>query len=69
MAKALGIANSHYSEVIHGKRQLPVKARCMAFEIGVPAEVLLQTRRTKFAYEDRQRRLLEAERKFKRMRK
>lgn len=53
MAKALGIAGSHYSEVISNKRQLPVKARCKAFEIGVPAEVLLQTPKTKKLYEQR----------------
>jgi transcriptional regulator with XRE-family HTH domain len=53
MATALGIANSHYSEIIHGKRGLPYHAACKAFEIGIPAEVLLQTRKTKREYERR----------------
>ena len=51
MAKALGLAASHYSEIIHGKRALPYKAACKAFEIGVPPDVLLQTRKTKRLYE------------------
>ena len=54
MAEALGIWNTHYSEIVNGKRRLGVMARCKAFEIGVPAEVLLQTPATKRAYEKRQ---------------
>ena len=53
MAQAIGIGKSHYSEVISGKRALPYKAACRAFEIGVPAEILLQTRKTKREYEKR----------------
>ena len=63
MAKALGIQRSHYNEVINGHRRLPVNARCKAFEIGVPAEVLLQTRKTKREYEKRQAEELAAERR------
>ena len=37
----LGISKSHYSEVIHGVRALPIKATKRAYAIGVPAEVLL----------------------------
>lgn len=53
MAAALGMRRSHYTEFTQGKRSLPVNARCKAFEIGVPAEVLLQTRVTKRNYEER----------------
>jgi antitoxin component HigA of HigAB toxin-antitoxin module len=38
----LGLQNSHYSEIINGKRKLPIGATKRAFAIGVPAEVLLQ---------------------------
>ena len=54
MAKALGLRRSHYSEIVHGKRRLPYRAVCKAFEIGVPASVLLQTRKTKREWEKRQ---------------
>ena len=37
----LGISRSHYSEVVHGVRDLPIKSVKRAFAIGVPAEVLL----------------------------
>lgn len=63
MARRLGLQRGHYSEFVKGKRRLPYKAMCLAFEMGVPAEVLLQTRRTKRAYEDRQRKLLADERR------
>ncbi len=42
MAVALGLAKSHYSEFVHGKRNLPLEARIKAYAIGVPAAVLLQ---------------------------
>lgn len=42
MAFELGMCLSHYSEFIHRKRPLPLKARIKAHKIGVPAEVLLQ---------------------------
>ena len=54
MAKALSIGLPHYVEFTKGKRRLPVKSRCKAFEIGVPAVVLLQTPKTKREYELRQ---------------
>lgn len=53
MAKALGLGRGHYSEIMQGKRGLPYRAACKAFEIGVPADVLLQTRKTKREYESR----------------
>lgn len=53
MAAALGLSRSHYSEVIRGKRGLPYRAACKAFEIGIPGDVLLQTRKTKREYERR----------------
>jgi hypothetical protein len=53
MAKALGLGRGHYSEIMKGKRGLPYRAACKAFELGVPAEVLLQTRTTKRRYETR----------------
>jgi antitoxin component HigA of HigAB toxin-antitoxin module len=41
-AAILGMTQTHYSEFINGKRNLPLNARIRAFSIGVPAEVLLQ---------------------------
>lgn len=41
-AAILGLQNSHYSEIISGKRRLTLGATKRAFAIGVPAEVLLQ---------------------------
>jgi antitoxin component HigA of HigAB toxin-antitoxin module len=41
-AAILGMTASHFSEVMAGKRNLPLNARIRAFAIGVPAEVLLQ---------------------------
>lgn len=41
MAKALGMQNGHYNEVLAGKRRLPYEAACRAFKLGVPAHVLL----------------------------
>lgn len=55
MASALGLHGSHYSEIIRGRRRLPVNAMKAAFEIGVPPEVLLQTPKTKREYERRHR--------------
>lgn len=42
MAFAIGLSKGHYSEVINGKRQLPLNATRHAYSIGVPATVLLQ---------------------------
>lgn len=41
-ASVLGLGVSHYSEVLRGKRGLPLSATKRAFAIGVPADVLLQ---------------------------
>ena len=41
-AAILGLTPPKYSEVINGKRNLPLNARIRAFAVGVPAEVLLQ---------------------------
>ena len=41
-AAILGLQNGHYSEIVKGKRRLPLAATKRAFAIGVPAEVLLQ---------------------------
>lgn len=48
-AAVLGMAPSHYSEFINGRRQLPKRAMTNAFAYGVPAEALFQTRPTKGA--------------------
>ena len=40
-AMLINLSQSHYSEVIHGLRDLPIKSVKRAFAIGVPAEVLL----------------------------
>lgn len=41
-AAILGLTPPKYSEVINGKRNMPLNARIRAFAIGVPADVLLQ---------------------------
>lgn len=41
-AAILGMDPPHFSEVMAGKRNLPLNARIRAFALGVPAEVLLQ---------------------------
>lgn len=41
-ASILGLALSHYGEILGGNRRLPLKATKRAFAIGVPADVLLQ---------------------------
>ena len=41
-AAILGLGKGHYSEVVRGKRRLPLNATRRAFAIGVPADVLLQ---------------------------
>ena len=41
-AAVLGLNGSHYSEIVRGKRSLPIEATRRAFAIGVPADVLLQ---------------------------
>lgn len=43
-AAILGLQNGHYSEIVAGTRRLPFGATKRAFAIGVPAEVLLQTK-------------------------
>ena len=43
-AEVLGLRDSHYSEVVNGRRRLPIDATRRAFAIGVPAHVLLQPR-------------------------
>lgn len=40
-AEKLGIDQTNYSAVLYGRRSLPFKARCRAFKLGVPAELLL----------------------------
>lgn len=41
-AAVLGIGIPHYSEILSGKRALPIRATRRAFAVGVPAEVLLR---------------------------
>ena len=41
-AAILGLQNTHYSEIISGKRRMTLGATKRAFAIGVPADVLLQ---------------------------
>jgi antitoxin component HigA of HigAB toxin-antitoxin module len=41
-AAVLGLARSHYNEVVNGKRQLSIKAVKRAFAVGVSVDVLLQ---------------------------
>lgn len=42
MAKKLGLQPSHYSDILSGKRRLPLPATKKAYQIGVPAKILLQ---------------------------
>ena len=42
MAKELHISLSHYSDFLHGRRELPFIAIKYAYKIGVPAKVVLQ---------------------------
>ncbi len=42
MARHLGIGRGHYTEFIQGKRTLSYRTICRAYNIGVPASVLLQ---------------------------
>lgn len=58
MARQLGWYVSHYCEFTKGRRGLPHKIMCMAHDLGVPANVLLQTPNSKRAYEQRQRLIL-----------
>lgn len=44
MAKALGIGNGHYNEILQGKRALPYTAACRAYDLGVPANILLNAK-------------------------
>lgn len=41
-AAEIGMNQSHFSEVMSGKRRLPLNARIKAHKLGVPASVLLQ---------------------------
>jgi plasmid maintenance system antidote protein VapI len=66
MARRLGLEPSEYSEFVKGRRKLPHNALCLAYGMGVSADVLLQTRRSKLAYEDRQRRLLAEQQRLER---
>lgn len=43
-AEILGIMPSHYSEVVNGKRRLPINAVARAAAIGVPVSAMLQDR-------------------------
>lgn len=38
----LGLQESHYSEVVNGKKRLSLNATKRAYAIGVPAAILLQ---------------------------
>jgi transcriptional regulator with XRE-family HTH domain len=38
----LGMRESHYSEVVNGKKRLSLNATKRAYAIGVPAAILLQ---------------------------
>lgn len=40
-AKAVGMAASHFSEVMNGKRRMPIKAIRLAVGLGVPAKLIL----------------------------
>jgi len=42
MAKELGIGYTHFIEVLNGKRNLSLEGTKRAFNLGVPATVLLQ---------------------------
>lgn len=44
-AKILGMSKSHYSEFIHGKRELPINSLRRAYAIGCSADVLLAIRK------------------------
>ncbi|WP_157385878.1 helix-turn-helix domain-containing protein [Methylosarcina fibrata] len=41
-AAILGLQKGHYSEIVNGKRKLPIGATKRAYALGVPADVLLQ---------------------------
>ncbi len=41
-AEAIGMQRSHFSEMMKGKRRMPLNAIRKAVELGVPAKVLLQ---------------------------
>lgn len=42
LGKRLGLQRSHMSEVLNGKREMPLSAIRKAYKLGVPAKVLLQ---------------------------
>jgi antitoxin component HigA of HigAB toxin-antitoxin module len=42
LAKEIGMNKGHFSEVMSGKRRLPLNARIKAHRLGIPANVLLQ---------------------------
>lgn len=41
-AAILGLTPPKYSEIVNGRRNMPLNARIRAFAVGVPADVLLQ---------------------------
>ena len=41
MAEQLGMSSGHYSEVLSGKRRLPYRGICNAYNLGAEADVLL----------------------------
>lgn len=41
-AALIGVSAAKYSDIIAGRRNMPLNARIRAFAIGVPADVLLQ---------------------------
>lgn len=42
MAKYLGMGYTHYTEMLIGKRTLSKKGMCRAYDIGIPAKIILQ---------------------------
>lgn len=43
LGQMLGLQRSHMSEILNGKRELPLRATKLAYKLGIPAVVLLQT--------------------------
>ncbi len=46
-AEEIGMNQGHFSQVMSGKRRLPLSARIKAHALGVPAKVLLQSEKAK----------------------
>ena len=40
-AMVLGLTASHYSEIVNGKRDMPIRAAKRAYALGIPADMLL----------------------------